>query len=212
VPRQDFVISEGLDGPGRFLGCVVGVRVVDSGAWYGEGEVKIYRDGDTAFPTICGTGLEDYVGSAWGLGQHAAPYGGAPLIVTPPGDGGSGGDLATPSPDFVGFYRWHLADPVMFERDCRVTIQQIGAVSFRPGQESELEAYERTNPVAGEGWYRDIDRGILAWGITERVDDYCATAYLYCQERQAVPRVDLATALADIERRDYELGPARALR
>lgn len=59
VQRRDFVIAEGLRGPGRFLGCVVGVRVIDDGMWYGEGEVKIYRDGDRAFPTICGTGLED---------------------------------------------------------------------------------------------------------------------------------------------------------
>jgi D-arabinan exo alpha-(1,3)/(1,5)-arabinofuranosidase (non-reducing end) len=199
--RRDFVIAGGLRGPGRFLGCNVGVRVIDAGDWYGEGEVKVYRDGDTELPTICGTGLEDYVGSAWGMGTHSAPYGGAPLIL---GDGDGHG-----MPDFVGFYRWHVPDPIMFERDLRVTIQQIGAVSFRPGQEAELEAYERTNPVAGEGWHRDIEHGILAWGITERVDDYCATAYVYCRDPQPVPRVDLAAALADIERRDYELGAAR---
>jgi len=196
VIRRDFVIADGLRGPGRFLGCNVGVRVIDAGDWYGEGEVKVYRDGDTDLPTICGTGLEDYVGSAWGMGAHSAPYGGAPLIV------GAGDGM----PDFVGFYRWHVPDPIMFERDLRVTIQQIGAVSFRPGQDAELEAYERTNPVAGEGWHRDVDHGILAWGIAERVDDYCATAYVYCREPQPVPRLDLAVALADIERRDHELG------
>src|SRR5262249_28312480 len=59
VPKRDFVIAQCSGGPGRFLGCVVGVRVLDEGMWYGEGEVKIYRDGDGAFPTICGTGLED---------------------------------------------------------------------------------------------------------------------------------------------------------
>ena len=79
--RRDFVIADGFRGPGRFLGCNVGVRVIDPGSWYGEGEVKIFRDGDTELPTICGTGLEDYVGSAWGLGAHSAPYGGAPLDV-----------------------------------------------------------------------------------------------------------------------------------
>ncbi len=146
-------------------------------------------------PTICGTGLEDYVGSAWGMGAHSAPYGGAPLIVGP----GTG-----PNPEFVGFYRWHLPDPVMFERDLRVTIQQIGAMFFAAGQEAELEAYEKTNPVAGEGWHRDPSPGLLAWGIAERVDDYCATAYTYCVEPQPVPRVDLAAVLADIDRRDYE--------
>jgi D-arabinan exo alpha-(1,3)/(1,5)-arabinofuranosidase (non-reducing end) len=190
---RDFVIAEGLRGPGRFLGCNVGVRVIDSGHWYGEGEVKIYRDGDEALPTICGTGLEDYVGSAWGLGAHHAPFAGAPLIVGRP-----------EQPDFVGFYRWHVLDPIMYQQDLKVTIQQIGAMFFSAGQEAELEAYEKTNPAAGQGWIRDISPGLLAWGIAERIDDYCATAYLYCTEPQQVPRLDVAAALAHIERKPYE--------
>jgi hypothetical protein len=199
VQGRDFVIAEGLDGPGRFLGCNVGVRVLDSGLWYGEGEVKIYRDGDDTLPTICGTGLEDYVGSAWGMGAHAAPLGGAPLVVSPP----EGSD-AGPSPALVGFYRWHLPDPVMFERDLSVTIQQIGAAFFGKGAEPEFEDYARTHPVAGSGWNRDLGPDVVAWGIVERVDDYCATAFVYCETPQAVPRVDLAGALADIQRRSYE--------
>jgi hypothetical protein len=106
--------------------------------------------------------------------------------------------------DFAGFYRWHLADPVMFRSELRVTIQQIGAMFFRPGQEAEMEAYERTNPVAGAGWARNPNPALLAWGIAERVDDYCATAFVYCREPQPVPRVDVPAALADIGRRPYE--------
>jgi hypothetical protein len=68
--RRDFVIADGLEGPGRFLGCNVGVGVIDPCSWDGEGEVKFYRDGDGPLPTICGTGLEDYVGTAWGMGPH----------------------------------------------------------------------------------------------------------------------------------------------
>jgi hypothetical protein len=108
------------------------------------------------------------------------------------------------NPDLVGFYRWHLADPIMFERELKVTIQQIGAKSFWGGQEAALEAYSKTNPPAGLGWLRDFVPGMLAWGIAERVDDYCATAYVYCTEAQAVPRVDPAAAAADIERLPYE--------
>jgi hypothetical protein len=201
VLRRDFVIAEGLRGPGRFLGCAVGVRVIDPGDWYGEGEVKIYRDGDLKLPTVCGTGLEDYVGSAWGLGAHTAPYAGAPLVLGPDSDGGGRQPSAV---DFAGFYRWHLADPVMFTSDLRVTIQQIGAKFFRPGQEAEMEAYEATNPVAGPGWVRPRNPAILAWGIAERVDDYCATAYVYCREAQPVARLDVARATADVERRPYE--------
>jgi hypothetical protein len=199
LQRRDFIIAEGLRGPGRFLGCNVGVRVVDAGLWYGEGEVKIYRDGDGDLPTICGTGLEDYVGSAWGMGQHDAPFGGAPLVVSPP----EGSDAA-PSPAFVSFYRWHLPDPVMFERDLRVTIQQIGAAFFASGCEQEFEEYARTHPAAGTGWNRDLGPRVVAWGIAERVDDYCATAFVYCETPQPVPRVDVAAAIADIERREYE--------
>ena len=195
VQRRDFVIADGLRGPGRFLGCNVGVRVIDPGFWYGEGEVKVYRDGDEALPTICGTGLEDYAGSAWGLGPHHAPYAGAPLVLSrAPGR----------NPDFVGFYRWHLADPIMFERELRVTIQQIGFALFAAGQEEAFEQYARTNPAAGPGWQLQPRPGVVAHGLAERVDDYCATAYVYCRSPQTVPRLDLPAALMDISRRPYE--------
>jgi hypothetical protein len=203
VLGRDFVIADGIDGPGRFLGCNIGVRVVDPGNWYGEGEVKMYRDGDQDLPTICGTGLEDYVGSAWGLGPHTSLFAGAPLVVGPP-ETRSDGDSRPTSVDFVGFYRWHLSDPIMFARALRVTIQQIGMAFFGPGQEAEMEAYERTNPVAGAGWVRQPGRSTPAWGITERVDDYCATSYIYGRTPQPVPRLDVAAAIADIERRAYE--------
>ena len=204
--RRDFVITDGLRGPGRFLGCAIGVRVIDGGDWYGEGEMKLYRDGDDDLPTICGTGLEDYVGSAWGLGPHAAPYGGAPLVVQPPG-ADPARSMGT-MPDFVGFYRWHHRDPLMFEREARVTIQQIGAAFFGAGEEERFAAYQMTNPVAGNGWIQPRDPGLLAWGIAERVDDVCSTAYVYCRDPQPVPPLDVAAALADIERRPYE--PAAA--
>jgi hypothetical protein len=196
VQQRDFVITADLHGPGRFLGCNVGVRVIDRGFWYGEGEVKVYRDGDTTYPTICGTGLEDYVGSAWGLGPHHALYAGAPLEVRAP--------HARPNPDYVGFYRWHLPDPIMFAQELRVTIQQIGFAFFTAGQEEAFERYARTNPAAGRGWARDPRPGMIAQGIAERVDDYCATAYVYCRDPQAVPRLDLPASLADIARRPYE--------
>jgi hypothetical protein len=200
--RRDMVIADELRGPGRFFGCNIGVRVIDDGDWYGEGEVKVYRDGDDEHPTICGTGLEDYVGSAWGLGRFDSLYSGAPLVVTEAP--GPGGGPTVGNPDFVGFYRWHLLDPIMFERALRVTIQQIGAAFFAVGQEEKMAAYEATNPVAGTGWVRDLAPGLLAWGIAERVDDYCATAYVYCTEAQPVPRVDVAAAVVDVERLPYE--------
>ena len=116
---EDFVVTEGLRGPGRFLGWTGGVRVLDGQHWWGEGEVKMYFDGE-ATPTVCGTGTEDYLDSAWGLGPFAAPESGAPLVV-------ASGEIDVRSGHrLVGFYRWHLSDPVVFSEDLRVTVQQIG--------------------------------------------------------------------------------------
>jgi hypothetical protein len=70
--RRDFVIASGLRGPGRFVGCAVGVRVLDRGLWYGEGEVKFYRDGDVDHPTICGTGPRGLRG--YGVGSRCAQF------------------------------------------------------------------------------------------------------------------------------------------
>jgi len=148
---QDFVVTEGLRGPGRFLGWTGGVRVQDGTHWWGEGEVKMFFDGETT-PTICGTGTEDYLDSAWGLGPFAAPESGAPLVVA------SGETDIRSGHRLVGFYRWHLSDPVVFQRDLKVTVQQIG---FR--------------------W-----KG----GYFDRQDDWCATAFTYCSDVQAVPRME----------------------
>lgn len=194
--RRDFVIHEGLRGPGRFLGCVVGVRVIDGGSWYGEGEVKVFRDGDTTLPTICGTGLEDYVGTAYGMGAHATAWQGAPLDVRAPG---------AFMPDFVGFYRWHVPDPIVFARELRVTLQQIGFVFFAEGQEEAFARYAETNPVAGQGWSMHPRPGLLVKGIAERRDDVCATSFVYCRDAQPVPRLDVAAVTKDIERRTYEV-------
>jgi hypothetical protein len=199
--RQDFTIASGLHGPGRFIGCNVGVRPLDGGMWYGEGEVKVYRDGDEEFPTICGTGLEDYVGTAWGMERHHGPFAGVPLDAREPIPDGQAALSMGTIPVFVSFYRWHIPDPIIFERDLRVTIQQIGAAFFPAGQQNAIDAYIATNPPAGTGMF---DMPGLTGGIFERVDDYCSTAYVTCREVQAVPRLDLAAALADIGRRPWE--------
>lgn len=197
VLKRDFVIEDGLRGPGRFLGCVVGIRTIDGGFWYGEGELKVYRDGDTDLPTICGTGLEDYVGTAWGMEAHQALYAGVPLDARVEG---------ARVPDFVSFYRWHVLDPIMFSTSLKVTIQQIGYDAFFPGDEARLERYVAEGLVAGTGLNEPREGGppFLGHGIVERVDDYSAVAFTMCRDAQSVPRVDIAAATADLERRDYE--------
>jgi hypothetical protein len=191
--RRDFVITEGLKGPGRYLGCAVGVRVLEKG-WYGEGEVKIFRDGDRENPTYCGTGLEDYVGSAWGLGQHYGPFAGAPIIVSIPSE--NAGEALAPS--LVSFYRWHVPDPIIFSQELRVTIQQIGIATFEKGQEELYNRFRKTRLQAGHGWLDIVDSDLIALGLYERADDYSAAAFVYCKRPQEVRRFDVGSSVKDI--------------
>ncbi|MHC4601770.1 MAG: glycoside hydrolase family 172 protein [Planctomycetota bacterium] len=107
--KKDFVILPKRTGMGRFVGCVLGIRPL-SGDWWGEGEIKVYLDGDKQFPTIAGTGTEDYIGQSWGLQDKTYLYGGTSLN----------------SKGLISIYRWHIKDPIYWKKDVRVTIQQIG--------------------------------------------------------------------------------------
>lgn len=199
VLRRDFTIADGFSGPGRFVGCNVGVRVFREPSWfswYGEGEVKMYFDGETT-PTWCGTGLEDYVGTAYGMGAHQTPYQGAPLVLRDPAS-------TAPNPDLVSFHRWHVPDPIVFERSLRVTIQQIGAILLPTGSDALKDEIDAAGIVCGNGWTHVGRSGVEWFAIAERVDDYCATAYASLLDVQGVPRVDVALAVADVERRPYE--------
>lgn len=111
---QDFEILPAVNGRGRFLGTsiVVQSNPAYGHSWWGEGEVKLFVDGDRDHPTISGTGTEDYVGSGWGLGAYTGRYQGAPVA-----------DEATGR---WSFYRFHVPDPVLFGEGARVTLQQIG--------------------------------------------------------------------------------------
>ena len=107
-------------------------------------------------------------------------------------------------PDLVGFYRWHLPDPIVFASRLRVTIQQIGAVFLRADQTDLQAEIGASGRLAGAGW-RELRPGVPEqFGICEREDDYCATAFVYCADPQSVTPVDVEGAIADIERRDYE--------
>jgi hypothetical protein len=115
-------LVDGIAGKGHYVGTYVAWRVHDTG-WWGEGEIKFYMDGDRDFPTICGTGTEDYFCGAYNFdNEHAyekfaTPYSG--MIPYPP-DG-----LYTANQRF-SLYRWHLTDPVRFSEDLKVTIQALG--------------------------------------------------------------------------------------
>jgi len=155
---KDYVILDGVKGRGTYIGTCLQIQTLER-YWWGEGEVKFYIDGDDEFPTICGTGLEDYFGGAWSFAKYdeagrtvedtySTPYLGYPfyskrddLIRNPYHND----DV----PPMRAFYRFHIPDPIFFEEDLKVTVQQIG-VSYG--------------------------------GLFERQDDYTSVAYWYQSE------------------------------
>ena len=120
---EPYVIVDGLAGRGHYVGTYLAVGVTNN-RWWGEGEVKFFIDGDTEFPTICGTGTEDYVGGSYdwmvdgSYRTYTTPFMGMHQLIKPDG--------AYQSQQRFGLYRWHLVDPVRFGEDLRVTIQALG--------------------------------------------------------------------------------------
>lgn len=115
--RNPYVILDGVKGQGRYVGTFLAYTQLEKG-WFGEGEIKFYMDGDKEFPTICGTGMEDYFLTSYGLSRvFSGLYSGNLL----PADA----KVADP-PQFWSMYRWHVADPINFEKDLRVDLQALG--------------------------------------------------------------------------------------
>jgi hypothetical protein len=109
TPKQDFELLPQRQNSGRFIGSVVGVRPSATG-WWGEGEIKMYFDGDKDFPSYCGTGTEDYAGQGWGFSPTPYLYNGCSLADN----------------NFYSFYRWYLPDPIYWRKEARIVFQQIG--------------------------------------------------------------------------------------
>jgi hypothetical protein len=121
---QDYTIIDGIKGKGQYVGTYLAWQVNNCG-WWGEGEIKFFMDGDTEFPTICGTGTEDYICGAYnfdvpgqGYTAFSTPYSGLPQVIRPDG-------LYRSQMRF-GMYRWHITDPIYFKEDIRITIQALG--------------------------------------------------------------------------------------
>lgn len=127
--KEVYTLLDGVEGRGQYVGTSM-CWGVNNNRWWGEGEIKFYIDGDDEFPTICGTGVEDYF-----CGSHSflctrensgskqyqeftTPYAGMPQVIRPDG--------VFVSQMRFGLYRWHIMDPVRFTQNLRVTIQALG--------------------------------------------------------------------------------------
>ena len=115
--QNPYVILDGVKGKGRYVGTFLAWTQMTDKGWFGEGEVKFFMDGDTKFPTICGTGTEDYFLGSFGFEQsYSTAYSGTTLALSH--------DRELPIP--WSLYRWHLSDPICFNKDLKITIQALG--------------------------------------------------------------------------------------
>lgn len=131
LPYKDvYTILDGVQGQGHFVGVYMAWGVNNNG-WWGEGEIKFYIDGDAEWPTICGTGTEDYFCGSYNFEnketrqyqEFTTPYAGLHQVIRPDG--------VYQSQQRFGMYRWHITDPIRFQQDLRVTIQALGWRSGR---------------------------------------------------------------------------------
>ena len=134
--KTDYLLVDSSKGKGQYVGTYMAWGVHNNG-WWGEGEIKFFMDGDTEFPTICGTGTEDYFCGSYDFDtrkknaagvtetnytEFSTPYGGLHQVIR--------GDGHYEVSQRFGLYRWHITDPIRFEKNLKVTIQ---ALSWRDG-------------------------------------------------------------------------------
>ena len=130
--KQDYVLVDGIKGRGQYVGTYMAIGVTNNG-WWGEGEIKFFMDDDSKFPTICGTGTEDYFCGSYDFDtrkkndagvetvnytEFCSPYTGMPQVIR--------GDGHYDVMQRFGLYRWHITDPIRFEKNLRVSIQSLG--------------------------------------------------------------------------------------
>lgn len=209
---EDYVVLPKVEGSGRYIGANFGVLggLEYKGTWFGEGEVKMFLDGDTDYATLVGTGTEDYIATGWGQRVFNTSY--------------AGSFISDREHEIYAFYRYHLKDKVYFHEDIKVTIQQMGAANkekfIKPWIESGVEAIP-TNFIDKRSG--KTEQGHLMYeGGTEffmsdefpaggakyyRCDDVCATAYFYLDKPSSklpeLPPLELRKA--KLQKRVYDV-------
>lgn len=121
--KEPYTILDNIKGKGHYVGTYMHWGVKSNG-WWGEGEIKFYIDGDKDFPSICGTGTEDYFCGAYNFDvngkytEYTTPYSGLSKVRAT--------NEIYRSQRYFNMYRWHITDPIYFENDIKVTIQALG--------------------------------------------------------------------------------------
>lgn len=189
---KDFELLPHVHGRGRFVGTHVTVNAnpVYKKSWWGEGEVKMFIDDDGKFPTLVGTGTEDYIGTAWGQGSFINRFAGCLA--------------ANDSADKWSFYRYHVPDPVFFSTGIKVTWQQLGGnmksvvqqmqddkAPLIPVTIDDMEKSGKLIFVYEPGKITNVRTANLpeAWTNFYRSDDVAATSFFYLDR----PSNDLPT-------------------
>ncbi|MHB1484995.1 MAG: glycoside hydrolase family 172 protein [Saccharofermentanales bacterium] len=184
--KEDFEILPEIRGEGRYLGANISVITNKNyrDTWWGEGEAKIYLDGDDKYPTIIGTGTEDYPGTAWGLSYFNHRFQGCLVEDNEKGE--------------WSFYRYHVPDPIFFYKHIKVNMQQIGGAT-----KSQLTEISNSGvdieivSVAKETFVKALDTDPHMTLSDERItpddwcnffrqDDWCATAYFYLDRPERI--------------------------
>jgi hypothetical protein len=175
VPYKEvYTILDGVKGQGHYVGTFLAWGVNNTG-WWGEGEIKFYLDGDGEFPTICGTGTEDYFLGSYNFDPGTSnrctygdprgeecryqpfttPHSGLHQVIRPDG--------VYQSQMRFGLYRWHIMDPIRFRKELRVTIQALGWRAegrYLPLQDdiASVAYWYQTRPAAPFPKFPDRDR------------------------------------------------------
>ncbi|HEX5171580.1 MAG TPA: glycoside hydrolase family 172 protein [Cyclobacteriaceae bacterium] len=176
---KDFEILPNVKGKGRYLGMNMGIITdpVYGNSWWGEGEVKIYLDGDDDLPTLNGTGSEDYIGTGWGQGVFVNQY--------------QGCLVADQSIRQWAFYRYHVPDAIFFQQECRVTTQIMGGDMLHKVREYKKNgaALIPVTISSDSGFLKFFEQNPIpdlidpqlpdGWTNFYRQDDVSSTVYFY---------------------------------
>lgn len=153
--KTDHTIIDNVLGRGKYVGTYIAWGVNNSG-WWGEGELKAFIDDDTDYPTICGTGTEDYFCGSYNFEkfdsadyqEFSTAYSGLPVIERP--DGSYRSQMR------FGMYRWHINDPFLFQKRLRVTIQALGWRNWPPSDENRRYLPLQDDIASTAFWYQGL--------------------------------------------------------